>query len=147
LGCNNFEVVDLGVMVPADGIVRAAVENGADFVGLSGLITPSLDEMVRVARAMQEAGLRIPLIIGGATTSEMHVALKIAPVYDGPVFWVKDAAQDIVVASRWLTQDRNSIAQSLRERYRKMRGMYEQNKQNTELRDLSAARENKLDLW
>ncbi|MDY5767410.1 MAG: methionine synthase [Alloprevotella sp.] len=98
LGCNNFEVIDLGVMTPAEIVVQAIRENDADFVALSGLITPSLDEMCHTARAMQQAGLHVPLFIGGATTSELHTALKIAPLYDGPVFHVKDAAQNPVLA-------------------------------------------------
>ena len=98
LGCNNFDVVDLGVMVPAEKIVEAVREHGAEFVALSGLITPSLDEMCHTAQAMQQAGLRVPLFIGGATTSDLHTALKIAPLYDGPVFHVKDAAQNPVLA-------------------------------------------------
>ncbi len=98
LGCNNFEVIDLGVMTPAETVVQAIRENDVDFVALSGLITPSLDEMCHTARAMQQAGLHVPLFIGGATTSELHTALKIAPLYDGPVFHVKDAAQNPVLA-------------------------------------------------
>lgn len=92
LACNNFEVVDLGVMVPADKIIATAIETQADFISLSGLITPSLEEMCHVATAMQEAGLTIPLIVGGATTSPVHTAVKIAPCYSGPVFHVRDAA-------------------------------------------------------
>ena len=93
MACNNYEIIDLGVMVPADVIVRRAIEEQVDIIGLSGLITPSLDEMVGVARELQRAGLRIPLLIGGATTSDMHTALRIAPVYDGPVIHLKDASQ------------------------------------------------------
>ena len=88
--CNNYEVIDMGVMVPAEQIVRKAIEEKADIIGLSGLITPSLEEMVNVAREMEKAGLHIPIMIGGATTSELHVALKIAPVYGGPVVWMKE---------------------------------------------------------
>ena len=100
LGCNKFRTIDLGVMVPAEAIVEAAVREGADYVGLSGLITPSLEEMVNTARAMQAAGLTLPILLGGATTSALHTALKIMPVYDGPVLWVKDASQMVLVASR-----------------------------------------------
>lgn len=99
LGCNKYRVVDLGVMVPAEDIVAAAIREDADFVGLSGLITPSLEEMVHTARAMQSAGLTVPLLLGGATTSALHTALKIAPEYDGPVLWVKDASQMVIVAA------------------------------------------------
>jgi len=102
LSCNNFEVIDLGVMVPAETIVETAIARKADIVCLSGLITPSLEEMCRVAEAMQRAGLRIPLMVGGATTSAVHTAVKIAPLYAGPVFHVCDAAQNPVLASKWM---------------------------------------------
>ena len=100
LACNNFEVIDLGVMVPPEKIVQCAIEQKADIVCLSGLITPSLEEMCQVARQMQAAGLTIPLFVGGATTSLKHTALKIAPLYDGPVFHLRDAAQNPVLALR-----------------------------------------------
>ena len=99
LGCNKYRIVDLGVMVPAETIVEAVIREKADFVGLSGLITPSLEEMVNTARAMQSAGLTVPILLGGATTSALHTALKVAPVYDGPVLWVKDASQMVLVAA------------------------------------------------
>ena len=95
LQCNNFEVVDLGVMVPAQKILDTAVEIGADAVGLSGLITPSLDEMVNVACEMQRRGFEIPLMMGGATTSRAHTAVKVDGKYDGPVVWVKDASRSV----------------------------------------------------
>ena len=95
LQCNNYEVVDLGVMVPAQKILDTAVEIGADAVGLSGLITPSLDEMVNVASEMQRHGFEIPLLIGGATTSRAHTAVKVDGKYDGPVVWVKDASRSV----------------------------------------------------
>lgn len=98
LACNNFEVIDLGVMVPAEKIVAAAKEHKADFIGLSGLITPSLDEMCTVAKELREAGISVPLFIGGATTSEIHTAIKIAPLYEGAVLHVKDAAQNPILA-------------------------------------------------
>ena len=99
LGCNKYRIVDLGVMVPAETIVEAVIREKADFVGLSGLITPSLEEMVNTARAMQSAGLTVPILLGGATTSALHTALKVAPVYDGPVLWVKDASQMVLVVA------------------------------------------------
>ena len=89
MACNNYEVIDLGVMVPADQIIKKAKEENVDLIGLSGLITPSLQEMVNSVVAFKEAGLNIPVMIGGATTSQLHVALKIAPLYDAPVVWVK----------------------------------------------------------
>lgn len=100
MACNNYEIIDLGVMVPAEIIVQKAIEEEVDMVGLSGLITPSLEEMVHVAMEMQRAGLRIPIMIGGATTSPLHTALKIAPVYDGPVIHLKDASQNVLVAAQ-----------------------------------------------
>jgi 5-methyltetrahydrofolate--homocysteine methyltransferase len=103
LGCNNYEVVDLGVMVPADKILQRAVDEGADLIGLSGLITPSLDEMVFVAREMERRGIQIPLLIGGATTSRQHTAVKIAPEYSRPVVHVLDASRAVDVVSSLLS--------------------------------------------
>lgn len=105
LGCNSFEVHDLGVMVPCDKILKTARELNADFIGLSGLITPSLDEMVHVAREMQREGFAIPLLIGGATTSRIHTAVKIAPAYEHPVIHVLDASRAVGVASSLLAPD------------------------------------------
>ena len=102
LSCNNFEVIDLGVMVPTEEIVRTAIEEKVDFIGLSGLITPSLEEMCKVATALEKAGVTIPLMIGGATTSELHTAVKIAPNYSGPVFHLKDAARNPLLATQLL---------------------------------------------
>lgn len=102
LSCNNFEVIDLGVMVPTEEIVRTAIEEEVDFIGLSGLITPSLEEMCKVATALEKAGVTIPLMIGGATTSELHTAVKIAPNYSGPVFHLKDAARNPLLATQLL---------------------------------------------
>ena len=103
LQCNGYEVIDLGVMVAWSDILKAAKDNDADIIGLSGLITPSLDEMVTVAEEMQRAGFTIPLLIGGATTSKVHTALKIDPVYDGPVIHVLDASRAVGVASQLLS--------------------------------------------
>jgi 5-methyltetrahydrofolate--homocysteine methyltransferase len=102
LQCNNYEVIDLGVMVPAQKILDTAAEVGADIIGLSGLITPSLDEMVTLATEMQRQGLTIPLLIGGATTSRAHTAVKVDPRYDGPVVWVKDASRSVPTAAALL---------------------------------------------
>ncbi len=99
LQCNGFEVVDLGVMVPWSKIIASAVEHDADMIGLSGLITPSLDEMVTVGEEMQRAGMTMPLLIGGATTSKVHTALRIAPAYEGPVVHVLDASRAVGVAT------------------------------------------------
>src|SRR5699024_8693890 len=104
LQCNNFEVIDLGVMVPMGDILDTAVKENADMVGLSGLITPSLDEMVGVATEMQRRGMNLPLLIGGATTSKAHTAVKIDPAYDGAVMWVKDASRSVPAAARMASQ-------------------------------------------
>ena len=109
LGCNNFEVIDLGVMVPAEQIVQAAIKEQADFIALSGLITPSLDEMCNTARALKEAGVTTPLFVGGATTSPLHTALKIAPLYDGPVFHVKDASINAVLSMQLMSSERDKV--------------------------------------
>jgi 5-methyltetrahydrofolate--homocysteine methyltransferase len=105
LACNNFEIIDLGVMVPAEKILAEAVAHNVDIIGLSGLITPSLDEMVYVAKEMQKRGMKMPLLIGGATTSRAHTAVKIDPHYDGPVVYVLDASKSVPVASNLLSHD------------------------------------------
>lgn len=145
MSCNNYDVVDLGVMVPAEQIVRKAVEEKADAVGLSGLITPSLEEMVHVAQQMQNAGLRLPIMVGGATTSEMHVALKIAPVYDGPVVWVKDASLNAGICARLFGKDGAAYEAELKRRYEQLRQKYHE--QQARLGSLQEARENKLNLF
>ena len=106
LQCNNYEVIDLGVMVPAQKILDKAKEVGADLIGLSGLITPSLDEMVNFATEMERQGFEIPLLIGGATTSRAHTAVKVTPRYKGPVLWVKDASRSVPVAAALLSPER-----------------------------------------
>jgi len=142
LACNGYEVIDMGVMVPAEQIVRKAIEVKADIIGLSGLITPSLEEMVNVAQEMQRAGLDIPIMIGGATTSELHVALKIAPVYGGPVVWMKDASQNALVASRLLNKDEEpQMERELENRYQHLRDEYQQDQQ--QLLSLDEARQRK----
>ncbi|XP_074079049.1 methionine synthase isoform X3 [Macrotis lagotis] len=105
LGCNNFRVIDLGVMTPCDKILRAAIDNKADIIGLSGLITPSLDEMIFVAKEMERLDIKIPLLIGGATTSKTHTAVKIAPRYSAPVIHVLDASKSVVVCSQLLDEN------------------------------------------
>ena len=146
LACNGYEVVDMGVMVPAEQIVRKAIEVKADIIGLSGLITPSLEEMVNVANEMQRAGLEIPIMIGGATTSELHVALKIAPVYGGPVVWMKDASQNALVAARLLNKsEEQRMEHELNEKYQHLREEYQQEQQ--ELLSLDEARRQKKDFF
>lgn len=122
MACNGYEMIDLGVMVPAEVIVQRAIEEKVDMIGLSGLITPSLEEMAHVAAELEKAGLDIPLLIGGATTSKMHTALKIAPVYSAPVVHLKDASQNAGVASRLLNPDQKSeLVKELEEEYRSLR--------------------------
>lgn len=146
MACNNYEIVDLGVMVPAELIIAKAKEINADAVCLSGLITPSLDEMVNVAREMQKAGMQIPIMVGGATTSEMHAALKIAPEYRGAVVWVKDAAQNVVVLSKLLNaNEHDKYCEALQQRYAEMRKHYAEEQQR--LVSLDEARKNKLNLF
>ncbi|MBR6826679.1 MAG: cobalamin-dependent protein, partial [Prevotella sp.] len=144
MACNGYEVVDMGVMVPAEQIVRKAIDEKVDMIGLSGLITPSLEEMVNVATELKRAGLNIPIMIGGATTSELHVALKIAPVYGGPVVWMKDASQNALVAAR-LMNEGQSVEHELSEKYEHLRQDYNQEQQ--QLVSLEEARKNKPKLF
>ena len=144
MACNNYEIIDMGVMVPAEQIVRKAKEEQVDMIGLSGLITPSLEEMVNVAKELQREGMSIPIMIGGATTSELHVALKIAPVYSGPVVWLKDASQNALVAAR-LMNDELKVEQELTKKYQHLRDAYKQEQE--ELQTLEEARKNKLNLF
>lgn len=146
MACNNYDVVDLGVMVPAEQIVKKAVTEKADMIGLSGLITPSLEEMVNVATEMERAGLSLPIMVGGATTSEMHVALKIAPIYSGIVVWVKDAAQNPIIAQRLMNpEEKARFAKELDEKYARLRDEYAAHQKK--LSSLETARSNRLDLF
>jgi len=144
MACNGYEVIDMGVMVPAEQIVRKAQEEHVDMIGLSGLITPSLEEMVNVAEELKKAGMHIPIMIGGATTSELHVALKIAPVYGGPVVWMKDASQNSLVAAK-LMNEGQIVEHELDEKYAHLREKYQQEQQA--LQSLEEARKNKPKLW
>ncbi|TAJ09028.1 methionine synthase [Marinilabiliaceae bacterium JC017] len=122
LACNNYEIIDLGVMVPTEKILQAAVEENVDIVGLSGLITPSLEEMTNVAREMKRRNLKMPLMIGGATTSKIHTAVKIEPEYDGPVVYVKDASKSVQVVSSLLSEkDKEQFAKDIRFEYEEIR--------------------------
>ena len=146
MACNNYEVIDLGVMVPADHIIKKAKEENVDLIGLSGLITPSLQEMVNSVVAFKEAGLNIPVMIGGATTSQLHVALKIAPLYDAPVVWVKDASVNPSIAAALLNdKERERFCKELDATYEKLRAGYKEEQQK--VLSLSKARENKLNLF
>jgi 5-methyltetrahydrofolate--homocysteine methyltransferase len=141
LGCNNYEVIDLGVMVPCEKILQAAREQNVDIIGLSGLITPSLDEMAHVAREMERQGLKLPLLIGGATTSKAHTAVKIAPGYGQPVVHVLDASRAVPVVSSLISQEqRPAFAAQIREEYDRVRAQH--GGQKAKLLSLEAARAN-----
>ncbi|MEU9885311.1 methionine synthase [Sphaerisporangium sp. NPDC051011] len=143
LGCNNYEVIDLGVMVPANTILDTAIAEGADAVGLSGLITPSLDEMVSVATEMKRRGLKLPLLIGGATTSRQHTAVRIAPAYDGTTVHVLDASRVVGVVSDLLDADRaEELAKSNRAEQERLREQYA-NREQRPLLTLEQARANR----
>lgn len=146
MACNNYEIIDLGVMVPAEKIVETAIREKVDIIGLSGLITPSLEEMVHVVSELERAGLDIPVMIGGATTSKLHTALKIAPVYHAPVVYMKDASLNAPVAARLMNLDlRSTFAEELESEYRELR---EKNKtKQVKMVSLEEAQKNKLNLW
>ena len=144
MACNGYEIIDLGVMCSAEDIVAKAKEEKVDIIGLSGLITPSLEEMVAVATALKSTGLDIPIMIGGATTSIQHTALKIAPVYGGPVVWLKDASQNAYVASKLISGDEEYVA-SLNKKYEEICHEFSQKQQ--EISSLEEARKNKLNLF
>ncbi|HUW50748.1 MAG TPA: methionine synthase [Sulfuricella sp.] len=143
LQCNNYDVVDLGVMVPAARILQAAIDEKADIIGLSGLITPSLEEMTHVAKEMERLGMKQPLLIGGATTSPAHTAVKIAPHYSGPVIYVKDASRAVGVCSNLLSDDlRNAYVQGIADEYVAIRERHQNRSNETKRLTLAAARAN-----
>ncbi len=143
LGCNNFEVIDLGVMVPCEKILEAAREHQADVIGLSGLITPSLDEMVHVAGEMNRQGFTLPLLIGGATTSPVHTAVKIAPQYDQPVAYVPDASRAAGVIRKLLNPDQKvQAAEDLLQEHERRRKAYQDRNSERKLLSIQDAREN-----
>eukprot|EP01028_Stygiella_incarcerata_P007104 TRINITY_DN2900_c0_g2_i1.p1 TRINITY_DN2900_c0_g2~~TRINITY_DN2900_c0_g2_i1.p1 ORF type:complete len:1335 (-),score=424.44 TRINITY_DN2900_c0_g2_i1:160-3651(-) len=142
LGCSNFDVIDLGVKVPADKIVEAVIEHKADILGLSGLITPSLDEMVHVSTELRRRGISIPLLVGGATTSVAHTAMKIAPAYDGPVVHVSDASRAAHVCSSLLSDTlRPAFLADLEQKHSSMRDSYNKRKEKKEFVSLPFAQE------
>ena len=146
MACNGYEIIDLGVMVPADRIVETAIREKVDIVGLSGLITPSLEEMVHVVTEMERAGLDIPVLIGGATTSKLHTALKIAPVYHAPVVYMKDASQNAHVAACLMNPDLRAVfADELDREYHELREKNAVRKVQTV--SMEEARKNRLNLW
>lgn len=145
LGCNNYKVIDLGVMVPCDTIIKTAIKENVDVLGLSGLITPSLDEMVFVAAEMERQGLKIPLLIGGATTSRMHTAVKIAPNYSQPVIHVQDASRSVVVVSALLdAREKDDFVQEVAELYEDLRDEHYSSLKERKYLSLEKARQNKL---
>lgn len=145
LGCNNYEIVDLGVMVPAEKIIQAAIDEKVDIVGLSGLITPSLEEMVHVASEMERGGLKTALLIGGATTSKIHTALRIQPAYSQPVIHVKDASRSVPVVNSLLSDKTGpGFVNSLRKEYQELREHYSGARSRIEYLSIEAARANRL---
>ena len=146
MACNGYEIIDLGVMVPAEKIIETAVREKVDIIGLSGLITPSLEEMVHVVSELERAGIHIPVMIGGATTSKLHTALKIAPVYHAPVVYMKDASLNAPIAARLMNPDlRSAFVEELENEYQQLREKNETRRVQTV--SLAEAQKNKLDLW
>ena len=142
LSCNNYEVIDLGVMVPPEDILAAAEEHNADIIGLSGLITPSLDEMVTIAQMMQQRGMKQPLLIGGATTSKIHTAVKIEPEFDGVTVHVLDASKSVPVASALLSKTENTFVDELRNEYQAARDKNAKKRGQKAFTDLQTIRSN-----
>ena len=147
LACNNFEIIDLGVMVPPEVILQKAQEENVDAIGLSGLITPSLDEMVYVAKEMNRIGLKIPLLIGGATTSKAHTAVKIAPQGNGPIIHVNDASRAVTVVNNLLSEDKNKMyTAEIAAEYRSFREKFLDRTSNKQYIDLKTARKRKYNI-
>ena len=147
LGCNNFEIIDLGVMVPPEKIIQAAIDHNVDIIGLSGLITPSLDEMVYIVKEMDKLNIKIPIMIGGATTSRAHTAVKIAPEYKQTVVHVNDASRAVTVASNLLqAETKEGYVKAIRDEYDKLRDNYLNRSRDKNYLSIEAARKNKLKL-
>lgn len=147
LGCNNFEIIDLGVMVPPEKIIQAAIEHNVDIIGLSGLITPSLDEMVYLAKELDKLNIKIPIMIGGATTSRAHTAVKIAPEYKETVVHVNDASRAVTVASNLLqVETKVEYSKNIREEYDQLREGYLSRSRDKNYLSIEEARKNKLQL-
>lgn len=146
MACNGYEIIDLGVMVPADVIIQRAIEEKVDMIGLSGLITPSLEEMAHVALELEKSGLDLPLLIGGATTSQLHTALKIAPAYHAPVVHLKDASQNAAVAAKLMNpMAKVELESQLKIEYQRLRDKYKEKQVVTV--SLEEAQKNKLNLF
>lgn len=147
LGCNNYNIIDLGVMVPSDKILSTAIEKNVDIIGLSGLITPSLDEMVHIAKEMERLNLKLPLLIGGATTSRVHTAVKIAPNYSGPTIHVLDASKSVGVAGNLINSDNKTpFIEKIKSEYDVIRDNHAKKSNQKEFITLEDARKNKLSL-
>lgn len=147
LGCNNYEIIDIGVMVPSDKILSIAKEKGVDIIGLSGLITPSLEEMVHIAKEMERLDMDIPLIVGGATTSKIHTAVKVAPEYSGPVIHALDASVSVAIVSQLLSdKDKATFVEKTNIEYERMRQARSTRQSNRTYLALKDARRNKLSL-
>jgi len=144
LGCNNYKVIDLGVMVPCEKILEAAIREGVDAIGVSGLITPSLDEMVHIAKEMKRNNFKIPLLIGGATTSKVHTAVRIAQEYDNPVVYVNDASRCVNVLSSLLSPNQNDFLKTVEKEYEQLRTMHKNKNSENKFISLAEARRNKM---
>ena len=146
LGCNNFEIIDLGVMVPPEKIIEKAIKEKVDIIGLSGLITPSLDEMVYLAKQLENLNLKIPVLIGGATTSKTHTAVKIATEYSGPVIHVNDASKAVPVSTSLLSKEKNAFISSVKEEYDEVRDRFIKRKSIKKFITIEDARKNKFQI-
>ena len=146
LGCNNYDIIDLGVMVSAQKILYEAIKNDVDIIGLSGLITPSLDEMVVVAQEMERKGVKIPLLIGGATTSRIHTSVKIAPKYSGPTIHVLDASKSVYIASKLLGEKRDDFSKEIRLEYEQLAKDHQSKQEAKTLINIGAARSNRINI-
>jgi 5-methyltetrahydrofolate--homocysteine methyltransferase len=146
LACNNYEIIDLGVMVPPEKIITAAIEHNVDIIGLSGLITPSLDEMVYLAKELDKKGMKIPIMIGGATTSRAHTAVKIAPQYQGTVIHVNDASRAVTVAGNLLDHNKEQYTSDIRADYDAFRESFLNRSRDKNFLSIEDARKNKLQL-
>ncbi len=147
LGCNNYDVIDLGVMVPSDKILSTAVDKNVDVIGLSGLITPSLDEMVHIAKEMERMKINLPLLIGGATTSRLHTAVKIAPEFSGIIIHVLDASKSVGVVSNLLNKEsKENFTDGIKEEYKKLKSDHSNRRTEKEYLTIEQARANKLNI-
>jgi 5-methyltetrahydrofolate--homocysteine methyltransferase len=145
LSCNNYEIIDMGVMVPTETIIETAIAEKVDIIGLSGLITPSLDEMIHIAKELEKKKLKIPLLIGGATTSKIHTALRIDPEYSAPVVYVKDASRSVNVVNNLLSESlKENYIKDLKEEYQKSIEKYEKTKSGDKYLAIEDARKNQF---